>query len=298
MTTPLPPLRLTAQPELLLEILQHAMTESLEHGRKLLNEQLTDSEKSVQDYVEQQAFIDRSWYRPIHNILVPLVMTVLCREHSLSRDLVLAAQLHDIGYAGVKVSGTLTGMAWQNADIRSTHMLHSAKMSAALLRSLCKQGTLLLSETRIDSLVAIIGTHDDPYLGRPLSDPEALAHRDADRAFVISCVSFWKDFIAWSSDSAIRASISQAGLQQDPDTFLQIRCASFTKEANKTLQDLNEAGFEPWYLSESAQLCNRMEAAIREEISLLSAEGLSPDEAKELLTRSIKRELSEIVAIH
>jgi hypothetical protein len=41
-----------------------------------------------------------------------------------------------------------------------------------------------------------------------------------------------------------------------------------------------------------------MEAARREEISLLSAEGLSPDEAKELLTRSIKRELSEIVAIH
>jgi HD superfamily phosphodiesterase len=128
-------------------------------------------------------------------------MIEICERTGASRDLVVAAVLHDIGYAGLKIPGTLEGAKWDSKDVRETHMAAGAEMSKKYLRELQAEGALELTSERIEKLVEIIATHDNPYIGKPLNEQEALLHRDADRAFVISAVSFWKDYLAYLSDA-------------------------------------------------------------------------------------------------
>ena len=200
-------------------------------------------------------------------------MLEICNETSASSDLVLAAILHDVGYAGLKLPGTLSGSAWDTKDARESHMAASAVMSRTFLIDLRDRGAVELSDERIDKLVDIIATHDNPYIGKPLEDTEALLHRDADRAFVISAVSFWKDYIAYLSDERKMPKFSDSGVVLSPQQFLKLREASFLSDESNEMSRYTT--YEPMQSSKGKAVAQaQYQQRLREIPSVLAA--LSP----------------------
>jgi hypothetical protein len=103
-------------------------------------------------------------------------------------------------------------------------------MSRRFLNDKRDSGELTISQERIEKLVEIIATHDNPYIGKPLTEQEALLHRDADRAFVISTTSFWKDYIAYLSDKKHIKRFAEADITLTPEAFLRLRQGSFERD--------------------------------------------------------------------
>jgi hypothetical protein len=248
-----------------LSSLEEATSRAMSTCEAVLLEKLSPLEQRVFSFVTEHAFVDGAWYRPIHNVVVPLAMIEICEGTGASRDLVLAAMLHDIGYAGLKIPGTLEGTKWDSKDVRETHMAASAQMSKTYLDKLRKEGTLALSSERVEKLLEIIATHDNPYIGKPLTDEEALLHRDADRAFVVSAVSFWKDYLAYLSDPKHIKRFAEAGVTLTPHAFLQVRHGSF--ELNSANQMARFATFEPMKSEFGTAICEGQLARRDAEIS-------------------------------
>jgi hypothetical protein len=282
-----------------LSSLEEATRRAMPECEALLIAQLTDLEKKVYSFVRSHNFVDGAWYRPIHNVVVPCAMIVIVERSGASRDLVLAAMLHDIGYAGLKIPGTLEGAAWDTKDVRESHMAASAEMSRRFLREKQESGELDTTAERIEKLVEIIATHDNPYIGKPLSESEALLHRDADRAFVISTVSFWKDYIAYLSDKQHIKKFAEEGITLTPEAFLRLRQGSFESD------DANEmarfTSFEPMTSEWGKAICDgqraRRQAEIRQvEASLRVAAGLK-EPLIELLHARIVDDLKAVLCL-
>lgn len=275
--------------EILLLSLQEATNQAIPQCASILDAQLSPVERHVFTWVNGHNFIDGSWYRPFHNLVVSQAMIGICQHTGASRDLVLAAMLHDIGYAGLNIPGTLQGAAWDSKDIREKHMIAGATMSKRFLTQLRATGALDLDEERIDKLVEIIATHDDPYLGRPLKEREALLHRDADRAFVISCVSFWKDYLAYLSDSKHITRFANENIKCTPEAFLELRRGSF--EMDRSNQMARFTSYEPMESDTGASISQRQlllrRAETREVLGALRAGSANQTALIELLRRCI-----------
>jgi len=160
-------------------------------------------------------------------------MIQICKAGEASRDLVLAAMLHDICYSGLTIPGTLQGAAWEAHDMRQQHMRLGASMSDEFLTRLITAGESL-TEERKDQLVEIIRTHDNPYIGIPLTNKDSLLHRDADLAFVVSAASFWKDYLAYVSQPRGLSSVGNIDGGFTPTLLLERRRASFENEEPMT----------------------------------------------------------------
>jgi len=108
---------------------------------------------------------------------------------------------------------------------------------------------LSFASAMASSVVGMVATHDNPYLGYPLSGADRLALRDCDRVWVMHCVSFYKD---WSSKR-----------EPDPNTnvrrLLAVRRVHFYGDAAR--------GEADWGVDESVW----GEAAGRTEIPALAA---------------------------
>jgi len=249
----------------ILHTLQSAADVAFPKCATLLDAHLSDTERQVLSFVNSQPFGGGSWYRPIHNLVVTMAMIKICKGADANRDLVLAAILHDVGYSALEMPGTLQGAAWEGTDMRLAHMAAGRAMSERYLQQLLDTGTLSMSDERLQKILSIIATHDDPYVGKPLSDKEALLHRDADRLFVLSCVSFWKDYIALLSDSNKLQRLQQSHVEATPQTLLELRRASFIKDPSNQLSHMSE--FEPM-TSDFAQTFFKLQHARRlDEIS-------------------------------
>jgi hypothetical protein len=208
----------------------------------------------------------------------------------------MVAQLHDVGYAAIAIYSTLQGMAWQNRDTRQAHMEASREMSRAKLEDLRLRGDISIPQSRVEKLLEIVATHDDPYLGRPLCDFEALAHRDADRTFVISCVSFWKDFIAWSSDSREQKKREERGIPTTPESFLAVRNAGFLRHDSSQLVDLNEGGFEPMTTELGLQIYKDMHNNRALEIARLRSSNWCFSEVSDFFVDRIRAEITALAS--
>lgn len=191
--------RIEIQPAALLSALQDAEREVRDSLHRSYYQLLSPAESEVQSFVDAQKLSPGAWYRPIHNIVVPLAMRAIIRDEGLSEDLMFAAQLHDAGYEQIELPSTLAGLAWEGCDVRREHMCIGEQIVIEQLGRMAERGVLEISKERIRELGEIVAKHDNPYIGIPLQGSEELAHRDADRAFVMSTVSFWKDFIALSA---------------------------------------------------------------------------------------------------
>lgn len=212
---------------LLLNALQDATKEAEAECKRMLVPDLNTTERELLEWVSFFPFVDGSWYRPIHNLLVPMAMLKICQESHAPRFLVVPAIVHDVGYTAFEVPGTLQGAGWASIPMREGHQLASKEMSKPILNRLRAEGKLEISDETYEHILEIIATHDNPYIGIPLTDPLAKLHRDADRSFVISCVSFWKDYLAYLSDAKRMARFEADNVRLTPERFLTMREASF-----------------------------------------------------------------------
>lgn len=260
----------------------------------MLLDQLSPLENKVFSFVRSHNFVEGAWYRPIHNVLVPRAMIEICERTGASRDLVLAAMLHDVGYAGLKIPGTLEGAKWDTRDVRESHMEAGAQMSRKFLNQLREEGSLDISPERIEELVQIIATHDNPYIGKPLTGQEALLHRDADRAFVISAVSFWKDYLAYLSDSKHVKTFAEAKIKLTPEAFLRLRQGSFEEDSTNTMARFTS--YEPMTSEVGAEICaGQLARRLAEIPKVLSALQASAEGLTEMLREIIVADFGAIV---
>jgi hypothetical protein len=246
----------------LLNALQEASKSAEKECKTLLTQRLNSTERELLDWVNYLPFIDGSWYRPIHNLVVPMAMTRICRESKAPRILVIPAIVHDVGYTAYEVPGTLQGAGWASTPMREGHQLASKEMSKPILNRLREEGKLTIPDDTLEHILEIIATHDNPYIGIPLTDHLAKLHRDADRSFVISCVSFWKDYLAYISDAKRMQKFAADGVRLSPDTFLRLREASFEYDPGSPLE--KHTSFEPM-TSGTAQRIFQMQRGMRRE---------------------------------
>jgi hypothetical protein len=176
--------------------------------------------------------------------------------------LVIPAIVHDVGYTAYEVPGTLQGAGWTSTPMREGHQLASKEMSRPVLTRLRDEGKLAISDDTLEHILEIIATHDNPYIGTPLTDPLAKLHRDADRSFVISCVSFWKDYLAYLSDAKRMHKFASDGIRLSPDTFLRLREVGFESDPESPLE--KHTSFEPM-TSRTAQRILQMQRGMRRE---------------------------------
>lgn len=275
----------------LLSSLKVATEKALPAARKTLSNLLSPLEREVQTYVDSLHFADGTWYRPIHNVIVPLAMIAICNAEEAERDLVIAAQLHDIGYSAISLPSLLQGARLELKNAREAHMHASKIMSDEFLTKLTKEGRLSLSPTRKQQLLEIIATHDYPYIGKQLSDREALLHRDADRCFVLSCVSFWKDYLALISDTEVVANCSSAHVQASPLTLLEARRTSFLLCDSKVVPGLNESSTEPVFSAIAETIVEGMSARREREVQGILNSLNDGDAMEALFYQAILREI-------
>lgn len=126
------------------------------------------------------------WYDPCHVAYSLLFAAALVRSGEASSLIVPAAALHDIGYHSVLVDKE----NWSAENSRVLHMQEGAAMAAEIL-----VGSYFFNAAEIGAIVSMVGTHDNGYLGIKTSDRDRLALRDADRAWVMHPLSFYKDWI-------------------------------------------------------------------------------------------------------
>jgi hypothetical protein len=224
-------------------------------------------------------------------------MVGISQTSNSDRDLVLAAILHDVGYSALEIPGTLRGAAWDTKDVRVQHMEVSREMSREYLQELIREGKLSMSSQRLEKILEIIATHDNPYIGKPLSDGEALLHRDADRSFVLSCASFWKDYLALLSDPGQLRRFHQANVDATPEALLTLRKASFHDDPSNPLRHLTS--FEPMQ-SEYAQELVQAQLKLRSKeipafLSLIEAQQSAHVELKAAFARAIMTDFEVVM---
>lgn len=151
-----------------------------------------------ENYYQKENLAGR-WYDPYHILFSTYFATQLRKaQKEVSPEIVPAAILHDIGYYAVDKEN------WSDPKTRITHMQEGAALSA---RILLRVGGF--SPNEIGTIVGMVATHDNGYLGIPTADPDRLALRDADRAWVMHLLSFYKD---WLSRLSKKKGFSTLGL--------------------------------------------------------------------------------------
>lgn len=151
-------------------------------------ETLRSRDLKLFDYVFGQYYlkdqITGRWYDPYHILLSTCFAVRLVKtEKGISPLIVPGIIMHDIGYCAINLADLLS------AETRITHMQEGAAISAeALVRV---RG---FNANEIGIIVGMVATHDNWILNIPIADSR-LALTDADKIFVMSFISFYKDWV-------------------------------------------------------------------------------------------------------
>lgn len=148
-------------------------------------------------------------------------MISICQEEKLKRAVfVPAILLHDIGYAKIAQGNDNLKNGNVSSSERMNHMYFGQEIAEELFE---KNNGFGLSKTQQEQIKALIATHDNPYVGKPLTTDEEKFHRDADRFYVLSFTSFVKDFLRYKEKNAVLT----------PEEFLKGRICMFFAESEK-----------------------------------------------------------------
>lgn len=128
--------------------------------------------------------ISGRWYDFYHMAYSTLFAVKLVESGQASPLVVPAIILHDIGWCSPFVDKE----SWTSKNSRIIHMQEGSAMTAEIL-----SGRYTASE--IGKIVGMVASHDNGYLGINTNNPDRLALRDADRAWVMHPISFYKDWI-------------------------------------------------------------------------------------------------------
>ncbi len=127
------------------------------------------------------------WYDPCHVCYSTLFAINLIERGEASKLVVPAIIMHDLGY----YSSLVDKENWSSLNARIIHMQEGAALAAKIL---AVEDEFDFDE--VERIVGMVASHDNKYLGIPTNDPDRLALRDADRAWVMHPLSFYKD---WAS---------------------------------------------------------------------------------------------------
>lgn len=170
-------------------------------------------ELNLLDYVFERHYredvVSGRWYDPCRIIFsASFALELVKTNRCVSPLIVPAIILHDIGYYAIPDRDS----NWNASQNRIIHMQEGAALSSEIL---VRVGGY--DARQIGIIVGMVASHDNLILDIPVKDPVRLALIDADRAWAMHFISFWKDFA------------SEAGQAKDlsPLELLDIRQKQF-----------------------------------------------------------------------
>jgi len=141
------------------------------------------------DYVYKEFYSEvvlGRWYDPYHISQATLFTVQLVKRKEAPEINIVKAIGHDNGYRLLADKE-----AWTSSHSRILHQQEGAAVMAELLAE-----SKEFSANEIGRVVRDVGKHDNGYLGILAQDPELLALIDADRAWVMHPLSFYKDWLS------------------------------------------------------------------------------------------------------
>src|SRR4030042_5244471 len=142
-----------------------------------------------------------------HLVVTEMMQGILKETRNVDEDVMIAASLlHDIGYS--KIPKEKRAVHW-NRDVKKDHMLVGAELAHKILRKVD------FPQNKINKVINIIKTHDNPELGLKIKSKEAKLLKEADNLWMTTEQAFWLD-------------VGRRML--DPEEWLQILESRFTKE--------------------------------------------------------------------
>ncbi|MBL7057582.1 hypothetical protein ISS09_04860 [Candidatus Woesearchaeota archaeon] len=161
---------------------------------------LNHEEQYMFDEITKLSFKEGAWYRPEHNIVVISAMGTLCNVEGLNRKILMPTAItHDVGNSYMTVNKG-KGADWESKDKRMGHRRIGADKVGEMLHTLYEADRISYTPEQISQIQGLIITHDDPYLGVDLTTDLEMQHRDADRLFVPSVLSWYKDYLNYKDD--------------------------------------------------------------------------------------------------
>lgn len=128
----------------------------------------------------------------IHHLAVTEIMMNLLKETNLDEEVMMATSLlHDIGYATIspdkKKNYSGKQQQYLSKEIVKEHMVSGAKIAKSIL---CQ---LDFPKNKMNKVLEIIITHDNPKLGLPLKTKEQKLLKEADNLWMTTDEAFWLD---------------------------------------------------------------------------------------------------------
>jgi len=173
-----------------IEVLKEAAGKFLPALVQKVRETLEPRDLKLFDYVFERYYLKDKimgrWYDPYHILFSTCFALALERtDEKISPLIVPGIILHDIGYCALPDKTDLN-----NPQGRILHMQKGAAITA---KSLAEVGDF--NPFEIGIIVEMVATHDNWILGIQTEDPDCLALIDTDKIFVMSFISFYKDWV-------------------------------------------------------------------------------------------------------
>lgn len=148
----------------------------------------------------------------MHHLVVTKMMQGILKEiKNIDEDVMIAASLlHDIGYSKIPPEKRVSH--W-NKEVKEKHMLYGANLAKIILEK------VKFPRPKINKIVEIIKTHDNPEIGLEIKLEEAKLLKEADILWMTTEQAFWLD----------------VGRRMcDPEDWLKTLKHRFTKEPEYT----------------------------------------------------------------
>lgn len=182
----------------LTRVLEKQATQVLKNTDADYQKFLKPDERISQNAVDAMPWAEGNWFRPIHNRVVPLAMAVICTMNNEPRNFMHAAIWHDVGYTTLSVPSTDGGLSWASLEMRKEHMRRGAVLFEEFAKGTGKAFFDVATAERFRDFIAV---HDEKYIGGTIKEMDRPL-READRVFVPSLFSFYKDYISYAAKAA------------------------------------------------------------------------------------------------
>ncbi len=145
---------------------------------------------------------------------------------NLENILIPTIILHDIGWSKVDERKNIS--YWES-DMRVKHMEEGGKIARNILQNVNYDWGL------IEKVCNLVSTHDNFYLGKEQVSFEEKLVRDADACFILTELSFWKDYYVTTA---------YKGVETTPKRFLNKQVAKYSKRNTRSAQDITDRQVE------------------------------------------------------
>lgn len=205
-----------------------------------MSKETTSESKGIMDSPEMEDYKEiwelakpylaksRWWDLRHTEISVGFLSEILKQEgqEDLRDVLAPAVILHDTGWSTI---GEEKNVSWGGEEMRRKHMEAGARIAEKVLEQVGYNPDLT------KRVVHLVATHDNAYLGIEQKTIEEKLMRDADACFVLTDLSFWKDF-------HVKSVVKGGGMT--PTEFLDRYVEKNSKRHTNTAQRITDEQIE------------------------------------------------------